>query len=148
MIGAVRSALQIAAPEALLRKGNLRRTPVRVEILRLLSRAQRPVSVPYILSQIRVLDSVTAYRTLGAFARKRLVHRVRGEDRTWLYALSDATAAPQHQHPHFVCDECGEVECLAESRVPGTLNESLHIRGDYAVSWSEVVVHGLCPRCH
>jgi len=144
--------------EALLKRFGLRRTPVRNEVLDLLVRAGRPISVPQILAQLKGLDTVTVYRTLNTFVEKKLVHRIRGDDRTWLYALGPAGAAdaedaagkskPQHLHPHFVCDECGKVECLEASRIPRSLIEALAVDRSYAISYPEVVLHGMCPKCH
>lgn len=108
------------------------------------------MSVPEILAKLKGVDTVTVYRTLNTFAHKKLVHRVRGENRTWLYAMSDgnADAPPQHLHPHFVCDECGKVECLGDAEIPLSFVESLGVSTEYSVTWPEVVLHGLCPRCH
>jgi Fur family ferric uptake transcriptional regulator len=134
---------------ALLSRSGLRRTPVRAGVLDVLARAARPMSVPQILEKMKgAVDTVTVYRTLHTFARKKLVHRVRGEDRSWLYALGDALEQPEHLHPHFVCDHCGKVECLEAARVPPSLVDSLNVRGGYEVRWPEVVLHGLCPKCH
>ncbi|MGB7156481.1 MAG: Fur family transcriptional regulator [Tepidisphaeraceae bacterium] len=137
-------------PEAVLRKAGLRKTPVRVGVIELLSRSGRPMSVPQILGKLKGVDTVTVYRTLGTFVSKRLVHRVRGEDRTWMYALGgagDDARAPQHKHPHFVCDECGKVECLEQAEIPRSFVQSLGVGPAYAVSYPEVVLHGTCPRC-
>jgi Fur family transcriptional regulator, ferric uptake regulator len=140
------------APETLLRRSGLRRTPVRVGVMEVLTRGRRPMSVPQILGKLRgAADTVTVYRTLNTFARKRLVHRVRGEDRSWLYALSDAAVdspRPEHLHPHFVCDGCGKVECLGGARIPPSLVASLGVSPGYDVSYPEVVLHGTCPKCH
>lgn len=134
---------------ALLRRAGLRRTAVRLGVVDVLTRNGRPMSATQILEKLKGLaDTVTVYRTLHTFVRKKLVHRVRGEDRSWLYAISSADQRPQHQHPHFVCDECGKVECLEKSRVPQSLIPSLGVDGGYEVRWPEVVLHGLCPRCH
>ena len=70
-------------------------------------------------------DAVTVYRTLNTFTDKQLVHRVRGEDRTWRYALSGKASPrqpqqPAHSHAHFVCETCGTVECLEDAEIPGT----------------------------
>ena len=137
--------------DALLRKSGLRRTPVRVGVMEVLTRSRRPMSVPQILGKLRgSVDTVTVYRTLNTFARKKLVHRVRGEDRSWLYALSDDSIdqRPEHLHPHFVCDACGKVECLGGAEIPRSLVASLDVSPGYDVSYPEVVLHGTCPRCH
>jgi Fur family ferric uptake transcriptional regulator len=139
--------------ESLLRRSVLRRTPVRLGVLDVLSNSGgRPMTVPQILARLKgAADTVTVYRTLHTFVQKRLVHRVRGEDRSWLYAISaeaDSTERKrEHLHPHFVCDECGKVECLEQSHIPGSFVSSLDVGGGYEVRWPEVVLHGLCPKC-
>lgn len=133
--------------DRLLSDTGLRRTPVRVGVLEILIRSRSAMSVPQILARLKGVDTVTVYRTLNTFVRKKIVHRVRGEDRGWLYAVGDTADQPQHQHPHFVCDECGKVECLEEASIPETFVPSLGVSRDYRVSWPEVVLHGMCPKC-
>jgi Fur family ferric uptake transcriptional regulator len=133
---------------------------VRLGVLEILaSSGGQPVGVPQLLERLPAqTDPVTVYRTLNTFTRKRLVHRVRGEDRTWRYALSApgatggrgkpaAKAQPPHGHPHFVCDGCGTVECLEKSQIPRDFVRSLRVGARYEVRYPEVVLHGLCPRC-
>jgi Fe2+ or Zn2+ uptake regulation protein len=140
----------VHAADAALRKAGLRRTPVRVGVIEILARSQRPMSVPQMLGRMKGVDSVTVYRTLNTFARKRLVHRVRGEDRTWRYAVTAPAAGrePRHEHPHFVCENCGKVECLEDSQIPANFVASLGVRDDYDVSYPEVVLHGVCGKCN
>ena len=133
---------------AVLRRSSLRSTPVRVGVMQVLAASGRPLSATEILAKLKGLaDTVTVYRTLHTFVRKKLVHRVRGADRSWLYAMSHTQTRPQHLHPHFVCDECGRVECLEEATLPPALVPSLGVGAEYQVRWPEVVLHGVCPRC-
>jgi Fur family ferric uptake transcriptional regulator len=134
--------------EATLHNAGLRRTPVRIGVLDLLSKSDVPLGVPEMLEKLpEHTDAVTVYRTLNTFTRKKLVHRVRGEDQTWRYALSGTVPSPQHQHPHFVCQDCGKVECLHNSQVTDRVVKSLNVDPKYTVGYAEVVLHGLCPKC-
>jgi Fur family ferric uptake transcriptional regulator len=131
-----------------LRQANLRSTPVRLAVLRVLANSRRPLDV----SQIRAAlpdstDTVTVYRTLNTFAENKLVHRVRGEDRSWRYARGGATDTSDHRHPHFMCDECGKVECLTQASIPGDILESSAVGRGYKVEYPELVLHGRCPNC-
>jgi len=135
------------SPTQLLRDSGLRKTPVRMGVLDVLSKATRPTTVPQILTKMKGVDSVTAYRTLNTFVKKGLVHRVRGEDRSWRYALGDSNHTPEHHHPHFVCEACGKVECLEQSNLPGNFVEQLAVKNGYLVCHAEVVLHGTCPKC-
>jgi Fur family ferric uptake transcriptional regulator len=133
---------------ALLHRAGLRRTPVRAAVLMVLGQSGQPLGVPQVLERLpQDTDAVTVYRTLNTFTQKKLVHRVHGEDRTWRYALS-ADATTRHEHPHFVCDACGTVECLEESQIPRDFIRSLHVAARYSVSYPEVVLHGVCPKCN
>jgi Fur family ferric uptake transcriptional regulator len=120
---------------------------VRIGVLETLDRARGPISVPQILGRLRGVDTVTVYRTLNTFVRKKLVHRIRGEDRGWRYALSTDSATPEHRHPHFVCDDCGRVECLEQAEIPVDMVSAMGVGREYRVSYPEVVLHGKCPRC-
>ena len=133
--------------ETFLRSSGLRKTPVRVGVVEVLTKAARPMSVPQILGKLKSVDSVTVYRTLGTFVEKGIVHRIRSEDRSWLYAIGSAHKTHEHKHPHFVCEECGKVECLEQSVIPQDFVKSLGVERDYSVSYPEVVLHGTCPSC-
>jgi len=143
-------AITEPSTDARFRTLGLRRTPVRVGVLDVLARGGRPMSVTQILAKLKGVDTVTVYRTLNTFVRKKLVHRVRGEDRSWLYALGSQSDRPpeRHLHPHFVCDSCGKVECLGDAEIPPTFVRSLGVKPEYDVSYPEVVLHGMCPKCH
>lgn len=117
----------------------------------MLAEATQPLGVQQVLELLpEHTDTVTVYRTLNTFTTKKVVHRVRGEDRTWRYALggTEKSASPAHAHPHFVCESCGVVECLEESQIPATFVRSLKVAENYEVHYPEVTLHGFCPKCH
>jgi Fur family ferric uptake transcriptional regulator len=121
---------------------------VRLAVLGLLSRTNAPLAAPQILEALpRDTDSVTVYRTLNTLTEKQLLHRVRGDDRVWRYALSETPGKARHNHAHFVCEQCGTVECLRDVPLPQKLLDSLTPTKQYRVSYSEVLVHGRCPNC-
>jgi Fur family ferric uptake transcriptional regulator len=137
-----------ADQDRLLTKASLRRTPVRLGVLGVLAAAREPMDVPEILAKLpERTDAVTVYRTLNTFTRKKLVHRVRGEDRGWRYAMGNSGPSPEHRHPHFVCEDCGKVECLDDADIPASFVRSLGVPSKYQVRYPEVVLHGLCLKC-
>ena len=132
----------------LLKRSKLRRTPVRAGVLEILAKASRALGAVEILEKLPPhTDAVTVYRTLNTFTGKRVLHRIRGEDRVWRYALDDPQTTTTHQHPHFVCETCGKVECLKDAEIPAGFVRSLGVQSGYRVSFPEVVLHGICPRC-
>ena len=134
--------------ERALKKCKLRRTPVRAGVLEVLAKAVRPMGAVEILEKLPPhTDAVTVYRTLNTYTSKDVCHRIRGEDRVWRYALGDQHETTPHQHPHFVCEECGKVECLKDAEIPASFVKTLGVGKGYAISYPEVVLHGVCPRC-
>lgn len=136
--------------ETLLREAGLKRTPVRLAVLALLADVHAPLAAQQILDALpATTDSVTVYRTLNTLTEHRLLHRIRGDDRVWRYALSDGQPqSPRHDHAHFVCESCGSVECLRDVPIPRKLMQQVTPAEPYQVKYSEVLLHGLCPRCH
>ena len=129
-------------------KAGLRRTPVRAGVLDILQKSSRPLGAVEILEKLPPhTDAVTVYRTLNTFTGKNVLHRVRGEDRVWRYALGDPQETAAHQHPHFVCESCGKVECLKGAEIPEGFVRSLGVAAAYAIRYPEVLLHGLCPKC-
>jgi Fur family ferric uptake transcriptional regulator len=134
--------------EELLQQADLRRTPVRLALLTLLGTSAQPLTAPELLERLPAgTDTVTLYRTLNTFTELQLVHRVRGSDRSARYALGAPQPRAAHRHPHFVCDECGTVECMADAPIPDSLVKSLHVKREYRVKFPEVLLHGVCPKC-
>jgi Fur family ferric uptake transcriptional regulator len=135
-------------PAELLAGAGLRRTPIRLAVLAILSRDRQPQSAAGIIELLPAgIDKVTLYRTLNTFTRKKLVHRVRGDDQVWLYGIGTADRAARHGHAHFVCDECGTVECLTDRPRAEPAARRAKLRPGYRVEYSEVLVHGTCPDC-
>ena len=69
-----------------------------------------------------------------------VVSRAEGIDR---YALTEAQE-DNHRHPHFVCEDCGRVECL-----PADFIVSMSLEGPWAASvqGAAVELRGACPEC-
>ena len=133
----------------ILREAGLRRTPVRTGVLDILSRDKQSLTAPQILECLpEGTDIITLYRTLKTFTTKKLVHRVRGDDQAWRYGIGSAKDSARHGHAHFVCDDCGAVECLDDTPVPRQAIKQTKIRPGYRISYSELLVHGTCPDCH
>jgi Fur family transcriptional regulator, ferric uptake regulator len=130
-----------------LRSAGLRKTPVRVGVIDSLTRAARPLSAHQLVAKLSGVDPVTVYRTLNTFLARGIAHRIKSDDRSWLYALGAAPSAHDHKHPHFVCDSCGKVECMQSSIIPDNLLSALRVAGGYHVDYPEVLLHGTCPVC-
>ncbi len=150
-MGNLRSKIKVMSEELvekLLKQTKLRRTPVRAGVLEILAGTSRPLGAVEILEKLPPhTDAVTVYRTLNTFTKKNVIHRVRGEDRVWRYALGNPQETTAHQHPHFICENCGKVECLKDAEIPKNFVKTLGVGAKYTIQYPEVVLHGTCPRC-
>lgn len=135
-------------PIAMLKNAALKTTAVRLGVLDVLGKSKKSMDVPAILAKMPPYTGVvTVYRTLNTFTRKGLVHRIRGDDRSWQYAIGDSLRTSEHQHPHFFCERCGKVECLSQANIPENLGRTLGVSKNYVIHKQEVVLHGICPSC-
>lgn len=84
----------------ILRSKGFRATPGRVELLALLYRADKPLTVEQASKRLR-LNTVTLYRALEELADAGLL--LRGSDgRTAHFAY-----ASKNHHHHMICTDCG-----------------------------------------
>ncbi|HWO24426.1 MAG TPA: transcriptional repressor [Kofleriaceae bacterium] len=129
---------------AVVRSRGLRATPSRIAVLELLRASGAPVSHKDVADRLanQQWDRATIYRNLTDLAEAGLLRRTDVGDHIWRFeAVTDERDAA---HPHFVCTECGTVECLPE------LELAVHrTKGPRALRRRQVEVHvrGLCDAC-
>ncbi len=128
----------------MLKKGGLKKTRQRVDILTVLLGAKQPLAAEQIVHRLRrgAPDKVTIYRVLESFLRAGLIHRAYLEGRTRHYELGDRCTQLQC-HPHFTCTRCGSTLCMVDSTIPMVKGLG---RG-FVVHRQQVRLEGLCPRC-
>ena len=133
------------------RAKGLRATPSRLAVLDLLRSSDTPMSHGDVADRLasETWDRATIYRNLTDLAEAGLVRRTDIGDHVWRFeALSgdhDASA-----HPHFVCTECGTIECLPEIELAvRATRASARSKPPRAVKQRQVEVHvrGLCDSC-
>src|SRR5262245_58722967 len=96
---------------AVVRARGLRATPSRLAVLELLRASDAPVSHGEVADRLaaHAWDRATIYRNLTDLAEAGLVRRTDVGDHVWRFeAVTEGHAVA---HPHFVCTECGSVEC-------------------------------------
>jgi Fur family ferric uptake transcriptional regulator len=129
---------------AAIRATGLRATPSRIAVLELVRASDAPMShgdVADLLAS-QAWDRATIYRNLTDLAEVGLARRTDMGDHVWRFeAVTDDHDA---QHPHFVCTECGTVECLPEIELVVR-----RAKAPRAIRQRQVEVHvrGLCDAC-
>jgi Fur family ferric uptake transcriptional regulator len=132
------------------RAKGLRATPSRLAVLELLRASEAPMSHGDVADRLatQAWDRATIYRNLIDLAEAGLVRRTDVGDHVWRFEAvtgdHDASA-----HPHFVCTECGAVECLPEIELAVRSARNSRSKAPRAVKQRKVEVHvrGLCDAC-
>ncbi len=129
---------------SLVRARGLRATPSRLAVLELLRSQASPMSHGDVADRLasQAWDRATIYRNLIDLAESGLLRRTDVGDHVWRFeAVTDEHDAA---HPHFLCTECGTVECLPELELAVRRN-----RAPRALRQRQVEVHvrGLCDAC-
>ncbi len=129
---------------ALLTKAGLKKTPGRVALLKLLLQTRNPLTQQEISAGLADMEFnfVSIYRSLQAFLKAGIIHRVETGDRNWRFAACSCGGS-SHCHPHFICRSCGRVECLRELKIP----ELAGLKPGYIAEEQEVYIRGICARC-
>ncbi len=128
-----------------LRSAGLRATSARVAILAALRRIRAPVSHGEMEEELRpaAWNRTTIYRNLLDLARVGLARRFDVGDHVWRFEARVDRTDPEH--PHFVCNACGDIECLdgVELAVARIERAPRAVRAQEV----EIQVHGVCDRC-
>ena len=140
------SALPVDEIKRRLRAASLRCTASRIAVLQCLARYAAPAPASDISSDLHDFgfDKSTIYRSLNELTEASLITRLDLGDSMRRYELTDQHGHGEGPHPHFVCDQCGRVECLEGYRFRLTPGESAQaLPGVIA----EVLVRGRCKEC-
>ncbi len=128
----------------LLKEHSLRITECRLDVLQYFSNNNHALSSRNLEDKFSEYDRVTLFRTLNSFVDKGLIHRIPSESGAANYALCQEhchSGEHQHDHVHFTCDNCGNVECIESAKVP-----SIEIPG-YQIKELNFLVSGTCKNC-
>jgi Fur family ferric uptake transcriptional regulator len=99
---------------ALLRAKGLRATSSRIDVLVALHESARPLTHEHVMESLRggVYDKASVWRILSDLSDSGILRRMDLGDRVWRYELYDQCRSVLHDHAHFLCEECGDVQCL------------------------------------
>lgn len=91
------------------------------------------------------IDRVTAYRILGAFEEKGLIHQIHDGSGVTKYALCrEECSEEEHQdeHVHFHCTRCGKSYCFEHVPVP-----QVELPAAFEQQEVYLMAHGICRSC-
>ena len=133
--------------KGILKRHGLRSTTPRLAVIQILASADRPLSHSDVVKLIKDTDCdpATIFRNLIKLKDAGLapvVSRVDGIDR-YSFNSGQGEETAVHQHPHFACDDCGQVTCLPPMSAPMELDEPW----SKAISQATIQFRGQCPQC-
>ena len=122
----------------MIRSRSLRATGVRIDVLVVLHEAAGPMTHEQVFAGLRggLYDKASIWRILSDLAEAGILRRMDLGDRVWRYELMDACRSVVDDHPHFLCEDCGDVRCLPplevrakDGNLPPQLSDAeFHIR--------------------
>ena len=122
-------------------------TPLREAVLRAIGEKSRPLAAAEIKAAVRhemSMNKVTLYRILDLLVDRGLVKRLLAGDRAFRYGMGETRHHPDH--PHFVCSQCGVMECLGPDLLPGGINKC-QTKGKRIIKYVDVRFEGICEKC-
>ena len=119
-------------------------TKCRVAILKVLAKADKPLSQDQIARRLgkNRLNKVSIYRTLESFCKAGLVHKAFIHKRAAHFELANRCSEIRC-HPHFTCKVCGVTNCLLGLSVPIVKG----LKKGFVIHRQQVRLEGLCPQC-
>lgn len=131
----------IAKLQTLLRDSGLRSTSPRLAVLKILLSAKQPLSHADLAYQLEGEghDKTTIFRNLTDMTEARLLSRIDVGDHIWRFEVRRETDANGQNHAHFVCTDCGDVDCLPDF--------NLQVSPANKKNVSEILLKGNCGDC-
>ena len=127
-----------------LREAGLRGTPARIATLQILRGAESPLTHGEVAEQLddSGIDKVTVLRNLTDLVHAGLARRAELGDRLWRYESLDPSE-PSDPHPHFLCIECGSVQCMDDVELTAASRKQSKTVGRV----TEILLKGHCNSC-
>ncbi|NUU68495.1 zinc uptake transcriptional repressor Zur [Enterobacteriaceae bacterium BIT-l23] len=137
----------LARAEKLCQQRNVRLTPQRLEVLRLMTLQDSSISAYDLLDLLKASEPQakppTVYRALDFLLEQGFVHKV---ESTNSYVLCHHFDEPMHTSAMFICDRCGSVKEESAEGVEEIMHK-LAAGNGFALHHNVIEAHGLCAPC-
>lgn len=131
---------------AILKSHQLRITDCRLDVVQFFLNEKNALSQGDLENKFVKYDRVTLYRTLNTFLDSGILHKIPNETGTATYGLCHDTCSPDHHdhnHIHFKCNTCGQIECIDEKVV-----SNIKVPAGYQIEGVNLIVDGVCGACN
>jgi Fur family transcriptional regulator, ferric uptake regulator len=130
----------------ILKKANLKVTPLRKDVLEVIYSSSSAVGNEDLEAALYDFDRITLYRTLKSFEEKGLIHKINALDGQSMYAQChnciEHHAHKHDSHLHFQCTSCNKTFCIENVQIP-----TFTLPG-YAIADQNITLSGLCKVCN
>lgn len=134
-----------AETKAILRAAKLRATAARVAVIQCLAREKFPLTHAEVTDRLCEFgfDQSTIYRCLTELADAGLLARLDLGDSVRRFELLHDEHSGVSEHPHFLCVDCGKIQCLDDFTFRLAPKRGAAKLGNV----TEVLVKGHCAAC-
>jgi len=128
-----------------LNDADLRATPARIAVMKLLETTDKPVDVnmikEYLDKQHIDTDPVTVFRIVNMFTEKGITKQISFNEGKFRYELTNKA-----DHHHLICQQCGKVEDISDCAIP-ELEKDIQKKKKFLVKSHSLEFYGLCDDC-
>jgi Fur family ferric uptake transcriptional regulator len=129
--------------ELLLEHG-IRPTANRLLLVKVLSKAEHPLTMKELEDLVDTIDKSNIFRTLSLFRDQHLVHVLQDGADAVRYELCHSHEEDHDDdlHAHFYCERCKQTFCLNDIPVP-----QVDLPKGYRMNTINYLIKGICPNC-
>lgn len=129
--------------EILLEHG-IRPTANRLLLVKVLSKAEHPLTMKELEDLADTIDKSNIFRTLSLFRDQHLVHVLQDGADAVRYELCHSHEEDHDDdlHAHFYCERCRQTFCLNDIPVP-----QVDLPKGYRMNTINYLIKGICPNC-
>ena len=128
-----------------LREVDLKATPARLAVLKLLEDSKQPIDVSsikdYLDKKSIKTDPVTVFRIINTFTEKGITKQIQFNEGKFRYEL-----ASKDEHHHLICKTCGSIEDISDCNIED-LEKEIESRKGFKVQSHSLEFFGVCGRC-
>ena len=124
---------------------DLRATPARVALMKLLETTDKPLDVQtmidYLNQQEVKTDPATVFRIVNLFKEKGLLNLIQLNEGKFRYEL---TSKPHHHH--FVCEQCGAIQDISDFTIKA-VEDAIQEKRQIKIKSHSLEFFGMCKNC-
>ncbi|MBI2031371.1 MAG: transcriptional repressor [Candidatus Levybacteria bacterium] len=128
-----------------LNKLNLKATPARLAVLRLLENSREPIDVSSIIRFLKKnkvkADPATVFRIVNLLTQKGVLKQVRFNEDKFRYEYG-----LKNEHHHLICQSCGEIEDMSDCPID-SLKKEIHKKKKFIIKTHSLEFFGICKNC-